>query len=382
MKPEKKSRISCRQLKVLATKTLTTTTDVLSTPYVSITPNLLPPQHPETSNLPQALKTIVSSNWEKRSAAIDKIFTLLDAPHLSKYHRAQICSLLAKHGDEPDLEIAEYAIMTVELAQGILRSEKPRKGSCVRQAIEDLILDARDTLKIRCPDVQVPEDIMEPIKPVEAEPELERMLEVELDRKYMQGYDEDEDEDDESDEDDDEEDFTDDAEDAGNEEDQETSSDSAPCSTTSNLDISTDLSALVLNTSSTTPPNAPPRLTSLLPPSYSLSANPPYTSLHNFSFEVEPQDLHLLGLILMLVLHDRQGMERAVLRFARGRGLSDEEIAGMVSGAFIPRRVDEEEEEQEEQRGRKRRRVDGGDIGRDMTIRKLKFYLFTFFLWW
>ncbi|KIN04963.1 hypothetical protein OIDMADRAFT_25571 [Oidiodendron maius Zn] len=329
-----------------------------------------------------ALKTIASPNWNKRSLAIDKIFTLLhDAPHLSKYHRAQICSLLAKHGDEADLEITEYAIKTVELAQAILQHEKPRTGSCARQAIEDLILDARDTLKIRCPEVGIPEDVMEPIRYVELKESRNVQDSVfeegEDNGKYIPaGEDGSEDEDDESDSDDDDEEQEEDSSDDCDEEDQdensnqdgqhehqEVSSPSSTCSTTPSnpMDISTNLSFLALTTTPFSPSQCASspisHLNNFLPSPYTLLHTPPLSEVSDFAFDVEPQDVHLLGLILTLVLRDREGMQRTILRFARRKGVSDIQIAEMVRGAFVPRRK-VENGEGEGETGRKRRRVE------------------------
>lgn len=127
------------------------------------------------------MKNIRSNNYATRNASISKLFNLPhDEPRLNQFYHAKINGLLAKFGDDSDIEVEDYAIKSIEQAQSILRRENPPKGSNSRFAIEELIMDARDTLTVRCPDVDLPADIMATVRssyydylPGEDEPEIE-----------------------------------------------------------------------------------------------------------------------------------------------------------------------------------------------------------------
>lgn len=144
-----------------------------------------------------------------------------------------------------------------------------------------------------------------------------------------------EDEDEDYEEPDEEEDETDNAD-----EDQDYDAESCTCSTTSNaMEIDNTLAIV---------PTPGPSATlahhaSQLPSHYALARGSSSTGapsgFEEFAFDVDPENIRLLGLILMLVIKDRDDMEANVLAYARGRGWSDEDIGEMVREAFLPKRI-------------------------------------------
>lgn len=306
-----------------------------------------------------------------------------EAPHLSLYHRARICGLLAKHGDDADIEVADYAMECISHAQSILRHESPQEGSNAWQALEDLILDARETIQARCPEVQIPADILANVQGEgfdvdeydewhdeedgsdseecdedgdgegdenedqegndeqdenEGDDEEDENEDQEGDGQEGDGeegeeYEEDgEDGEDQYGEDDEE--YEEDGEDQYDEEDEGDEVDEYEGYEENHqepMDISMSMSVDIDHSALRIPPNH------ALTTGYSTSAPAPDT-FEEVAFDVDPQDIRSLGLILTLLVRDRAGMEAAVLGFARSHGLSDEQIEEIVQKAYVPRK--------------------------------------------
>lgn len=173
----------------------------------------------------------------------------------------------------------------IDYAQEILRAERPPAGSNARQAIEDLIWDARETLQARCPEVPLPEDI-------EASVWTEQRARA---RQLDDEEEEDEDEDD------------------------------APAVAPRVVPVSSSSSRALASLH--------------LPPTYELTFPPPApNTLREFAYDVEPQYLPLVGLMLLLLLDDPPALEAHVLAYARAKGLRDEDVQELMRGAYVPRR--------------------------------------------
>jgi hypothetical protein len=239
---------------------------------------------------------------------------LTNEPLLCLYHRAQICGLLAKHGDDADVEVADYAMESIDYAQDIIAEENLPVGTNARQAIEDLILDARDTLKRRCQDIQLPEDIM---ASVWSQPRS----------RTHDDFDEDDDEEEEEEDED---------VDVDLEDDDESDDDDPPTPTSTDLMILDDappsptaLQARILQHSSLA-----------LPSNYQLSTGSAVATplFEDFAYELDPQHLPLVGLVLMLLLANPPALRENVLAYAAAQGMRDEDVSEMMARAYGPRR--------------------------------------------
>lgn len=238
---------------------------------------------------------------------------------MSVYHRARICGLLAKHGDEGDVEVTEYAIRCISHAQDILRNEELSDCSNARQAMVDLIMDARETLMVRSPDIDIPKDIMEAIYTPDSDSstDSERLFETSSDEE--------------------------------DEEEEEEEQDNA-------MDVDADRTSSPRSILDTV--QLPP--THILTPGFSSSA--PVPELVELAFDVEPQNIRALGLVLTLLVTDNRGMVDNIFAFARTRGFSEEEIQEIITKAYVPKRV----------------QAEGGDLGGDFTLSELFLFLFLF----
>jgi hypothetical protein len=223
----------------------------------------------------------------------------------------------------------------IKIARRIIRKENLPEGSNSRQAVEDLVWDALDTLKARASEIEVSDNMAQYLRNLEQVGG--RVTEYDDDEEE-----EEEEEEEESDDSDEEE------NDTGMELDGGEGNMKLQTSQAINITVSSlpafpySGDAKALEKSITLPGKL------RLPANYGVQhfADP---DMAEVNINMRHEDLKLIGLFLLLVLDDPREMEAMVLSYAACKNITITELADMMTNAYGPREKTYEEMEMETQ---------------------------------
>lgn len=224
----------------------------------------------------------------------------------------------------------------IKIARQIIRKENLPEGSNGRQAVEDLVWDALDTLKARASEIEVSDNMAQYLRNLEQVGG--RVTEYDDDDDEEEGEEEEEESDDSDEEENDTE-----MELDGGEGNMKLQTSQAINITVSSLPaFPYSGNAKALEKSITLPGKL------RLPANYGIQhfADP---DMDEVNINMRHEDLKLVGLFLLLVLDDPREMEAMVLSYAISKNLTIMELADMMTNAYGPREKTHEEIEMETQ---------------------------------